>query len=107
MNIKVHNTNINMHDLHRFTQCHMLCLDCSVVDCAVPICARGYELFTPEGECCSQCRRGKYMAHTIFSLPSKCQLVLITILQTLTILYQHTNNHNGEFKQFIAYWFIP
>ena len=107
MYIKVHNTNINMHDLHRFTQCHMLCLDCSVVDCAVPICARGYELFTPEGECCSQCRRGKYKAHTIFSLPSKCQLVLITILQTLTILYQHTNNHNVEFKQFIAYWFIP
>ena len=63
----------------------MLCLDCSVVDCAVPICARGYELFTPEGECCSQCRRGKNMAHTIFSLPYKCQLVLITILQTLTI----------------------
>ncbi|XP_052805051.1 uncharacterized protein DDB_G0274171-like [Mya arenaria] len=31
-------------------------LDCSLVFCAVPVCAENEERYTPPGKCCSQCR---------------------------------------------------
>ena len=33
--------------------------DCSAVSCLKPDCDAGFELFTPEGECCPECRLGK------------------------------------------------
>ena len=31
-------------------------LDCTAVLCAMPLCALGYELYTPPGQCCPTCR---------------------------------------------------
>ena len=75
--------------------CLILCLDCSLVDCPLPICARGYEPFTPEGECCQTCRRGKY---TFNSIPSKLDVSRVND-RILDIVYDILLGNIVDFDQ--------